>query len=206
MFSQLATNLIIAYLCLSQGINSSLSNVSRSVLAASIYKVWSTVISRILQGHRIDKVSMIYLYFCKLNKYLIAIVYIISFYNHFAFVCFISYIFIDNRIYIKDKIFSYIFLYLVSYICEIIWFYQYFDCIVILEYRVKNDLICIILLVLYTKQLAFYAYVIHIYICYELSGFKTSKNVLVSCNWSLVRHSYKYVKPTTRFNNCSFQN
>lgn len=131
MFSQLATNLIIAYLCLSQGINSSLSYVSRSVLAASIYKVWSTVISRILQGHRIDKVSMIYLYFCKLNRYLIAIVYIISFYNHFAFVCFISYIFIDNRIDIQDKIFFLYFpiscfLYLRNHlILPIFWLYRH---------------------------------------------------------------------------------
>lgn len=105
VFSQLATNLVIAYLCLSQGINSSLSYVSRSVLAASIYKVWSTVISRILQGHHTDKVSMIYLYFCKLNRYLIAIVYIISYYNHIAFVCFISYIFIDNKIDKRKNIF-----------------------------------------------------------------------------------------------------
>lgn len=131
MFSQLATNLIIAYLCLSQGINSSLSYVSRSVLAASIYKVWSTVISRILQGHRIDKVSMIYLYFCKLNRYLIAIVYIISFYNHFAFVCFISYIFIDNRIDFKEKIFFLYFpiscfLYLRNHlILPIFWLYRH---------------------------------------------------------------------------------
>lgn len=105
VFSQLATNLVIAYVCLSQGINSSLSYVSRSVLAASIYKVWSTVISRILQGHYIDKVSMIYLYFCKLNRYLIAIVYIISYYNHIAFVCFISYIFIHNKIDKRKNIF-----------------------------------------------------------------------------------------------------
>lgn len=131
MFSQLATNLIIAYLCLSQGINSSLSYVSRSVLAASIYKVWSTVISRILQGHRIDKVSMIYLYFCKLNRYLIEIVYIISFYNHFAFVCFISYIFIDNRIDFKEKIFFLYFpiscyLYLRNHlILPIFWLYRH---------------------------------------------------------------------------------
>lgn len=131
MFSQLATNLIIAYLCLSQGINSSLSYVSRSVLAASIYKVWSTVISRILQGHRINKVSMIYLYFCKLNRYLIEIVYIISFYNHFAFVCFISYIFIDNRIDFKEKIFFLYFpiscfLYLRNHlILPIFWLYRH---------------------------------------------------------------------------------
>lgn len=130
VFSQLATNLVIAYLCLSQGINSSLSYVSRSVLAASIYKVWSTVISRILQGHHIDKVSMIYLYFCKLNRYLIAIVYIVSYYNHIAFVCFISYIFIDNKIDKRKNIFWYFpiscFLYLLNYlILQIFWLYSH---------------------------------------------------------------------------------
>lgn len=102
---------------------------------------------------------------------MISIVYIISCNNHIAFVWFISYIFIDNKIDIREKkYFSYIFLYLVSYICEIIWFYIYFDYIVKLEYGVKYDLICIILLVLYTKQLAFYAYVNHMYVSLLVTG------------------------------------